>query len=63
MQRLKLLWFLFRSDVWAVGLALIFLCAAVLGIVYYRSPSSEFGPDWECNPQPIGDPICHKRVR
>ena len=40
---------------------------AVLGFVMIRFPfpgaqrSDAFGPEWECQPQPRGDPVCVKK--
>ena len=57
-------WYPTRTDILAILFALIAVC--LFAFVVVRFPlfrqATGFGPDWDCNPMPKGDPICTKKM-
>jgi hypothetical protein len=53
-----------RGDVLSVLFVVALLC--LMGFLYIRFPgfkgATGFGPDWDCNSVPKGEPICMKKV-
>jgi hypothetical protein len=46
--------------------AVVIVCVFAFVMIYFpnfqqRAASAGFGPDWDCTPQPRGDPICVKK--
>ena len=57
-------WYLKRGDVLGALFVVAVLC--LLLFTYIRFPgfvaATGFGPDWDCNSVPQGEPICVKKV-
>jgi hypothetical protein len=52
-----------RGEVLAIALAVVFLAAAIGGLVFrgaHQKTNFGFGPDWECKDQAY-EPVCIRR--
>jgi len=57
-------WHPTRADVLGILFALILVCLCGFVFVQYplfRQPAG-FGPDWNCQSMPEGDPVCIKKL-
>jgi hypothetical protein len=56
-------WYPNRADVMGIVLALVLIsiCAFVL-VGSSLQKATGFGPEWDCNSVPTGEPICMKRI-
>jgi len=57
-------WHPTRADIKTIlfAVVLVCLCAFIaIRLPFFRQPAG-FGPDWDCQPMPKGDPVCTKRL-
>ena len=57
-DRAGILWLL-ASAIVAIA---IFAVALGYSSIQQRNAGAGFGPDWDCTPQPKGEPICIKKI-
>jgi len=57
-------WYRTRADIMGILFALVLVCICAFIVVrfpLFRQPTG-FGPDWDCQPMPKGDPVCTKKL-
>jgi hypothetical protein len=63
MDWLRLHWRQHKAAIFAAALVAAVLAVYVLFPINMQNKAPGFGPDWECTPQPKGEPICMKKIR
>jgi hypothetical protein len=52
-----------KGAIFAAVLIGVVLAIYVLFPMNMQKTTAGFGPDWECSPQPKGDPVCIKKIK
>jgi hypothetical protein len=56
-------WYVTRANILTAVFAVVVICLCALVLVRFPTfhQATGFGPDWDCQVMPKGDPVCSKR--
>jgi hypothetical protein len=54
-------WYPTRADILGILFVLVVICVFVFAVTGSNHRATGFGPDWDCQVMPKGDPVCIKK--